>query len=345
MAEDLSLVISNPGEGEFLKKIVWNKEEFMAVVASITEQYTGVMYSEDQIKEAKADRAKLNSMKKAISGRCSDVKKIIMEPYVQFNEEVKEVVELIEKPIALIDCQIKDYEERQRTEKRKALATHFEEVAEDLEGVLTFDMIFDQKWLNVSVSMKKAKEEIVEKINRVKTDFRSIETFCEEKYRPQLKDYHMRCLNITATMAEYSRLKEIDRREAERQEREAERKEREAEAARLKAEQEASVIKTEESVTEPAENASKPAESVSETPESVTNPEESVSNSLESVQKPDEEFVAPPAGDNTAKDPFAPQEDTKLCKASFTVYGTRSQIMALKQYMTDNNIRFGKVEK
>ena len=39
MAEDLSLVISNPDEGEFLQKIVWNKEDFMELVASITERY------------------------------------------------------------------------------------------------------------------------------------------------------------------------------------------------------------------------------------------------------------------------------------------------------------------
>lgn len=345
MAEELSLVISNPNEGEFLQKIDWNKEEFMELVASITEQYTGMVYSEDQMKEAKADRAKLNSMKKAISDRRIEVKNAIMAPYTQFEREVKEVVNLIEEPIALIDSQIKDFEERQKAEKRKNLAAYFEEVAAELEGVLTFDMIFEQKWLNASMSLKKAKDEVAVRIEQIKTDLRSIETFCEEKHRPQLKDYYMRCLNITSTMAEYSRLKEIERREAERQEREAERIEREAEATRLKAEQEVSVIKTEESVIEPVENVSKPAESVSETPESVSNPPETASIPTEGVQKPDEDVVAPPAGDTAVTDPFVPQENTKLCKASFTVYGTRSQIMALKKYMTDNNIRFGKVEK
>ena len=31
MAEELSLVIENPHEGEFLKHIDWNKEEFYGV--------------------------------------------------------------------------------------------------------------------------------------------------------------------------------------------------------------------------------------------------------------------------------------------------------------------------
>ena len=56
MSEEMSLVISNPNEGEFLKKIDWNKTEFMEMVASITEQYEGLTYTEDQMKAAKADR-------------------------------------------------------------------------------------------------------------------------------------------------------------------------------------------------------------------------------------------------------------------------------------------------
>lgn len=338
MAEELSLVISNPDEGEFLQRIDWNKDDFMELVASVTEQYTGVMYSEDQMKDAKADRAKLNTMKKAISNRRIEVKNAIMAPYTRFEKEVKEVVALIEEPIALIDGQIKEYEERCKAEKRKSLEEYFEEKATELEGTLTFDMIFDQKWLNASVSLKKAKEEIEVKIQKVETDLRSIDTLCEEKYRPQLKDHYMRGLNITATMAECSRLKEIDRREAERQE-------REAEAARLKAEQEASVIKSEESVTETAENVSKPVESVSETPGSVSNSSETAPVPTEGVQEPGREVVAPPAGDTAVTDPFDPQEDTKQYKASFTIFGTKDQIMAVKQYMVDNNIRFGKVEK
>ena len=61
MADELSLVIKNPNEGEFLKHIEWNKEQFMELVASMTEQYEGVTYTDEQIKIAKSDRATLNA--------------------------------------------------------------------------------------------------------------------------------------------------------------------------------------------------------------------------------------------------------------------------------------------
>ena len=145
MADELSLVIENPHEGEFLKQIDWNKNEFMELVASITEQYEGLSYTEAQMKAAKSDRAKLNAMRKAISDRRIQVKKAVMEPYTKFEAEVAEVVVLINKPISMIDKQIREYEDRTKAEKKAALKKYFEESVSDLEGILTFDRVFDQR--------------------------------------------------------------------------------------------------------------------------------------------------------------------------------------------------------
>ena len=37
MADELSLVISNPKEGEFLEKITWNKDEFMKLINDVAD--------------------------------------------------------------------------------------------------------------------------------------------------------------------------------------------------------------------------------------------------------------------------------------------------------------------
>ncbi len=346
MANELSLVIENPHEGEFLKHIDWNKEEFMELVASITEQYEGLTYTEDQMKSAKADRAKLNAMKKAISDRRIQVKKAVMEPYTKFEAEVSEVTALIDKPIAMIDGQIKEYEDRTKEEKKAALKKHFEEIAADLEGILTFDRVFDQRYLNVSVSLNKAKADIQEKVDRAHTDLRSLEGFCEEKYLTIAKDAYIRTLNVSDALAEARRLQEFDRKAEE----ERLCREEEAEEARLateakKAAAKAAETKTAESVTETQENVTKEAEN-------VTEPEESVSKPIVNVTEQAE--VIPPAApvgpsidtpDTSAGSKKAMEADSKPCKASFTVYGTKAQIMALREYMVQHNIKFGKVEK
>ena len=94
--EELSLVINQPDEGKFLQKIGWNKQEIMDAVASITEQYEGLTYTEEQMQDAKKDRATLNAMRKAISDRRIEVKKALLAPYDAFEAEVKEVVALID---------------------------------------------------------------------------------------------------------------------------------------------------------------------------------------------------------------------------------------------------------
>lgn len=346
MADELSLVIENPHEGEFLKHIDWNKEEFMELVASITEQYEGLTYTEDQMKSAKADRAKLNAMKKAISDRRIQVKKAVMEPYTKFEAEVAEVTALIEKPISMIDGQIKEYEDRTKEEKKAALKKHFEEIAAGLEGILTFDRVFDQRYLNVSVSLNKAKADIQAKVDRVHTDLKSLEGFCEEKYLTIAKDAYIRTLNVSDALAEARRLQEFDRKAEE----ERLRREEEAEAARIAAEAKASEAKAAETKT--AKNVTETPENVTKDAENVTEPEKSVSKPIENVTE-QAEVIPPamPAGpsidtpDMSAGARKTPEEDTKPCKASFTVYGTKAQIMALRDYMVQHNIKFGKVEK
>jgi len=149
MAEELSLVIENPNEGNFLKEIKWNKESFVEVVAQIIEQYKGVAYTEGQMKEAKNDRAKLNNMKRAISERRIQIKNTIMIPYNKFEKEVSEVIALIQEPIDMIDIQVKEYEENLKIKKKTELKEYFNSEISDLKDILSFEQVFDQRYLEV----------------------------------------------------------------------------------------------------------------------------------------------------------------------------------------------------
>lgn len=330
--EELSLVINQPDEGKFLQKIGWNKQEIMDAVASITEQYEGLTYTEEQMQDAKKDRATLNAMRKAISDRRIEVKKALLAPYDVFEAEVKEVVALIDKPIAMIDEQTSAYEEKLKEDKRNELIEFFKENVGELDGTLTFDMIFNPKWLNKSVSLKSCKEEILSSISKTETDVRAIDTMIEEKYRAYAKDFYFRKgRNMTSVLNEVGRMQEIDRKAEEERlaKEEAEERRREQEAAEKA-----------EPINPPIEpeTEQKTAENVAETPKSVSNPAENVSEQPESVQKP--------AENAQVVDPFADKDtDTKIYKASFTIRGTKAQILSVKEFMLNNNIQFGKVEK
>lgn len=313
MTNNLSLVIKNPENGEFLKRIYWNKEEFIELIKGIAKQYEGASYTEDQMKLAKEDRAKLNAIKKAISDRRIEIKKLVMEPYEKFEEEVKEVVALIDAPAAMIDRQIKEYEERTKEEKREALKEYFQEHVGSLKDMVTFQQIFDPKWLNLSVSLKKAKEEMEDKIYGIESNLETIEGMCEEKYLVAVKARYLKTLDVNEAFSEMKRLKELERIEEEKR-----RKAEEDRVAAEKAREEAEKRKAVEAAEEEARKAANaPEEEETDEPEDESEPERQ-----EEEAEPEEA-------------PKPAEEEEKRYKATFTVTGTKKQLIELKRYMEE----------
>ncbi len=330
--EELSLKINHPDDGKFLQQIGWNKEQITKYVSEVTDQYKGIAYTDEQIPDAKKDRAALNALKKNISDGRIQVKNALMAPYYAFESEVKEVVALIDEPISLIDKQVAEYEEKVRDEKMEELRSYFDQKIGVLAEKLSFDMIFNTKWLNKSVSLKSCKEEIDKAILRTDTDLRTIDTMVEEKYRAYAADYYLQNgRDITAALNKAGRMKEIDRKaELEKAAKEeAEERRREQEAA-----------KTAESIKSPVE-----AETMQETDKNVQNSEETAQIQPETARTQSESTQT--NGEKPGiTDPFADKEaDMKIYKASFTIRGTKAQILAVKEFMMKNNIQFGKVEK
>ena len=299
--KELSLVINQPDEGKFLQKIGWNKEQIKSVVSEITEQYEGLTYTEEQLQDAKKDRATLNALKKDLSDRRIMVKKALMAPYDVFEAEVKEVVAMIDKPIMMIDKQVNEYEEKAKREKEGALIEYFNSDVGELGEFLKFEMIFNPKWLNKSISLKTCKDEISAEISRTSDELVMLERTIEEKYRDYAKDFYFRNnRNITVVLNEIGRMREIDQKKEE---------------ARLAKEAEERLAEAERAVES------------TQTPEEAQEEIKLEESKAEQTAKPVEEV------------------DAKIYKASFEIIGTKAQILSVKEFMLQNNIQFGKVEK
>jgi hypothetical protein len=169
--QELSLVINNPGEGHWLQHIDWNKEEFEAAIEAAVKDYTDLAYTDDQIKEAKADRAELNKLKKAIDERRKAVKKAISAPYDEFEKEVKEVTQKLDAAVGQIDSQVKAYEEKQKAEKKAAIEECFRSKVGSLEETVTINRVFDPKWLNATVTMKSIETEMTARLTNIKNGY------------------------------------------------------------------------------------------------------------------------------------------------------------------------------
>ena len=302
----MELKILNPQEGGFLKEIQWNNEELKAEIAEKMQEYTSLVFTEETIKEAKADRAKLNKLRSAFEDERKRIKKLCMAPYDAFEKQVKELIALIDEPIRLIDGQIKEVEEQRKVEKKGEILEFYESVIGSLKGILPFDRVFRQEYLNVSRSMKSIKEEIQALIDRVNADLDTIDGF-GSKHELQIKDAYLKTLDLSTAMQEKARLEEVERRIVERKQEEQRRAE-------------------EKTAREGAESRGKlQAEQAADT------------------QNAQPEVQAVKTEENgTAQQPE--KQEAQVFKMDFRVWGTKVQLMGLRQYLIDNKIKFGKVE-
>nr|DAQ73387.1 MAG TPA: Protein of unknown function (DUF1351) [Caudoviricetes sp.] len=210
----MELKIISPGENGFLKEIQWNQEEVKAWVAARVQDYKNIAYTEDQVKDMKKDRADLNKLRTAFESERKRLKKVCMEPYNLFEQQVKEVVALIDEPIQLIDSQLYELEERRKQQKKKDIEALFDTIG--FQTFVTLDNIFDQKWLNASVSLGKIEEQMKSIMYKIGTDVATIGNLPEFSF--EAMEVYKKTLDLNKTILEGQRLAEIQKRKQQYEE-------------------------------------------------------------------------------------------------------------------------------
>lgn len=223
----MELKIYNPSEENgFLKAIEWNYEELKAELSQKLEDYKGLVYTEEQIKEAKADRAKLNALATAIDSKRKEIKKQCLQPYEAFEAQIKDLLALIKEPVSLIDTQIKDFEEEKKKKKLEEVKELFEklktEAGEELEFI-SFEQVFEDKFLNASTSLKQVETVINNIFNSVKCNLKTIAEL--KDYTFEATEVYKETLNLNTALEKAKYMVNI----AEKKKAEEERKEQEKE--------------------------------------------------------------------------------------------------------------------
>lgn len=202
------------------KTIDFNFEELKTQLASSLELYTGLVVTEDGIKSAKEDRAKLNKLREALETKRKEVKKECMAPYTDFEGKVKELVALIDQPISAIDGQLKAYEEQRRAAKLADILAIYEETVGELRALLPFEKLWQDGWYNTGVSMKKIREAIVAAEAKAASDLEVLETV-ESEFAEAVKIKYLEHLDLNEALLERARLQERAKRLREYEEQRA----------------------------------------------------------------------------------------------------------------------------
>lgn len=224
---DLELVVSE----KTLGSLTTNAKQIRDIVMANLPKYDISNYTDDNIDQAKRDKASLNKAAKALNSKRLEIEKEFMKPFGEFKEVVTETVKLIGECSSKIDMVVKQNEQQYKDRKKSTIKTYFDGLNVNL---VDFNKVFKPEWLNKSASMKSVCNDIDAIFAKIENELSTLKGFGEDF--DVLRTYYMDTLNITSTIQYANRLKEQRERakaaeEARIKAEEANRKEEEARKA------------------------------------------------------------------------------------------------------------------
>ena len=193
------------------EKIDFNYEELKAELTSKVSFYETLVYTDDQIKDAKADKANLNKLKRALNDERIRREKEYMQPFNVFKAQINEIIGIIDKPIAVIDEQVKAFDEKRKAEKQNAIEELFATIG--FQNFVTLEKIQDPKWLNASVSMKSIEEQMKSRMYEIGNGVLTLSQLPEFGF--EATEVFKETLDINKAISEAKRMSEIAKAKAE----------------------------------------------------------------------------------------------------------------------------------
>jgi len=217
-------------------KIEFNFEEMKAELSKKLVYYNTLVVTEDSIKDAKNDKAKLNKLFKAVEDKRKDVKKACLAPYEQFEKQCKELLELIQQPITSIDKQIKVFEDIEQQQKWKQITEYYNTEVKELKDLVPLEKIVSSKWKNKTEPLESVNNAIGDTLERIRGELETISTL-HSPYEQQIKDVYLNDYNLSKALMEQKRLEERQK-QIEEMERQKEERRKQAEEAERKRQEE-----------------------------------------------------------------------------------------------------------
>lgn len=182
-------------------------------VAETLERYTPENYSEDNVDQAKADRAILNKAAKELNDRRIQLERDWNAPLQEFKSIIGDTVKMISDGSAKIDAVVKGVESRAKAEKRAAI-----EELWDRKGItlLPLSKLWDDKWLNKTKRLPAVEKEIGEKLLKIEAELDTLSAVDTEDGEV-LRAYYLDCLDLQRTLAYSATLKNNRQRLQEEQ--------------------------------------------------------------------------------------------------------------------------------
>lgn len=150
-----------------------NMKEVKKYVEDLNNYYKNITFTEETMKEAKDEKAKVNKFKKQVSDYRKNIISEYNKPIKIFEDAAKETEQLLTETYNTINTQVADYENMQKKLMENEIRDYFEEYKQSLN--IDFIKYEDAK-INVTLSASKTslKKQVKDFVDEVNTDLATI---------------------------------------------------------------------------------------------------------------------------------------------------------------------------
>ena len=252
----------------------------------------------------------------------------------------------VDEAVGRINAQLDAYEEKRKAEVLGQIKEYFDQTVGDLKPEISLEVVFEDKYLNKSFGIKKVKAEIDEKLRQIREELAAIDNLPDQQ-KPAARNTYLRTFNLATALEEARRQEEIRLKiEAERQRAEEQRKAAE-QANENHQEVDAHEERHEEQQEQVAEN---PGTNADRLEQAADQGAESAGEDPAKAEGQDEErkFRATFALNVSLGEMAALLQEMKnrgiagkMHVQELQIYGTRMNLLKLRDYMDDAGINYG----
>jgi len=182
-----------------------NAQAILEAVNRKLESYKPENYTEENIAEAKKDKAALNNSAKLLNEKRIEIEREFNKPLDPFKETVNKAVAAIKTASSRIDVLVKEVENQEKAKKKDLLIAYFNKLRCEL---VTFDQIFQDRWLNKTVKVKEAEGEILAAVEKIDSDLVILDRIGE----PEARKHYLVTLNLDSALAKADEIKQAEER-------------------------------------------------------------------------------------------------------------------------------------
>jgi hypothetical protein len=186
-------------------------EELKRQASDLAEKIKTVEVTEDNVKLSKKLLASVNKRLKELEDNRISIKKVMLEPYQDFEDQVKEIVGIVKDADSFVRDQVKYIEEHERMEKEIQLHTIWNKRVKQYTfyDLVPFKDFLKSKHLTKTMSIQAVEKEMIHFLECIQSDIHVLYTMDDSE---EHIDAYLQCYNLGQAMIQ---VKEKKQRQAQ----------------------------------------------------------------------------------------------------------------------------------